>query len=438
MKVLMFGWEFPPHISGGLGTACFGLTQSLVQGDTEILFVVPKAYGDEALNLINASEILISEHDKTVLIPASTSNLTKTGMKVINIPSALKPYGSLHQSEAYAIEDWSYEITTGTSDSSTIEKRKAKKYKFSGSYGPQLFEEVTRYKEVAGALAQHYSFDVIHAHDWLTYQAGVAAKEASGKPLIVHVHATEFDRSENIDKRVFAIECEGLEKADRIVAVSNWTKRILISNYHIAEKKISVVHNGMLTRKPTPSLKLTRISKQIVTFLGRITYQKGPHYFIEAARKVLSKLPNVHFVVAGSGDLLPVMMERVAQLRLSSRFHFTGFLKAEEVGHIWTISDLYVMPSVSEPFGIAPLEAIQSGVPVIISKQSGVAEVMPHAIHLDFWNVDSLANAICSVLRHKSLAKTLKKKSKKTLQNITWDVAATKIKTIYHEVVNRH
>jgi glycogen synthase len=438
MKVLMFGWEFPPHISGGLGTACFGLTQSLVQGGTQILFVVPRAYGDEALGLINASEILISEPDKTVLIPGSTSNLTQTGMEVINIPSALKPYGLLNQSgDVYTIENWSYEIATGSAGASKIENRKAKKYKFSGSYGPQLLEEVARYKEVAGALARHHSFDVIHAHDWLTYQAGVAAKEVSGKPLIVHVHATEFDRAATIDKRVFAIECEGLEKADRIVAVSNWTKRILISNYHVAEKKISVVHNGMMRRKPTPSLKPIRISNQIVTFLGRITYQKGPHYFIEAARKVLSRFPNAHFVLAGSGDLLPAMIERVAQLRLSSRFHFTGFLKAEEVEHIWTISDLYVMPSVSEPFGLAPLEAIQSGVPVIISKQSGVAEVMPHAIQLDFWNVDSLANAICSVLHHKSLAKTLRKKSKKSLQHITWDIAATRMKTLYHEVANR-
>jgi glycogen synthase len=434
MKVLMFGWEFPPHISGGLGTACFGLTQSLVQGGTQILFVVPKAYGDEALRLINASDILISELDKTLIIPSSTSKLTKTGMEVINIPSALKPYGSLHESEAYAIEDWSYEIERGTFNTSTIEKGKAKKYKFTGSYGSQLLEEVSRYKEIAGALAQHHSFDVIHAHDWLTYQAGVAAKEVSGKPLIVHVHATEFDRSANIDKRVFAIECEGLEKADRIVAVSNWTKRILMSNYHIPEKKISVVHNGMIRRNPMTYIKPTRISKQIVTFLGRITYQKGPHYFIEAARKVLTKFPNAHFVVAGSGDLLPVMMERVAQLRLSSRFHFTGFLKGEEVERIWTISDLYVMPSVSEPFGIAPLEAIQSGVPVIISKQSGVAEVMPHAIQLDYWNVDSLANAICSVLQHKSLGKTLRKKSKKSLHHITWDVAATRIETLYHEI----
>ncbi len=406
----MFGWEFPPHISGGLGTACYGLSNSLSQQGIQLLFVVPRAYGDEELSLINASEILISESDKSI-VPVVTSNLEQTGMQLISIYSGLKPYCSLSDKyDAFAIEQWSYEIPVENSVDCNPERRKATKYKFTGSYGPNLLEEVARYSEVAGALAKQHSFDVIHAHDWLTYQAGIAAKAASRKPLIVHVHATEIDRAATVDKRVFAIECEGFEKADRIIAVSNWTKRILISNYHIPEKKVLVVHNGMTAKRLAPSIKPTRISNQIVTFLGRITYQKGPHYFIDAARKVLSRFPNVHFVVAGSGDLLPAMIERVAQLHLSSRIHFTGFLKTNEVEHIWTISDLYVMPSVSEPFGIAPLEAIQSGVPVIISKQSGVAEVMPHAIQLDFWNVNSLANAICSVPRYKSLAKTLRKK----------------------------
>lgn len=436
----MLGWEFPPHISGGLGTACFGLTQSLKQGGTQILFVVPRAYGDEKLEgLINASEVLISEADQSIVTPDSTDNLTQTKMEVVNINANLKPYSSItHTGDAYAIEEWSYQIATAGSGSYQVEKGKAKKYKFSGTYGPQLLQEVAHYSEVAGALARHHSFDVIHAHDWLTFQAGIAAKEASGKPLIVHVHATEFDRAAVIDKNVFAIECEGLKKADRIVAVSNWTKRILIANYHIDEKKINVVHNGMSSRKAVSTTKPNRISNQMVTFLGRVTHQKGPEYFIEAARKVLSRLPDVHFVVAGSGDMLPAMIERVALLRLSSRFHFTGFLSAEQVEQVWAISDLYVMPSVSEPFGIAPLEAIQAGVPVIISKQSGVAEVMPQVIQLDFWNVDSLANAICSVLWHKSLSRTLRKESKKSLRQITWDVAASQIKTLYHELANQN
>jgi glycogen synthase len=436
MKVLMLGWEFPPHISGGLGTACHGLTKALSRDGTQILFVVPRAHGDEEVELINASDIIIAESDKSVVANIPSNQLKQTGFEVIGIPSDLRPYASLGEGDrAYAIEEWSYEIASSTGYGNP-EKRKATSYHFSGSYGTHLLEEVSRFGEVAGALAKDRSFDVIHAHDWLTYPAGITAKEVSGKPLVVHVHATEFDRSAKINNHVYGIECEGLAKADHVVAVSNWTKRILTSRYRIAETKISVVHNGIVARNPIVFSKTPRLSRQVITFLGRVTYQKGPQYFIEAARRVLQRLPNAHFVVAGSGDLLPAMIERVAQLRLSSHFHFTGFLKGDQVDQVWSVSDLYVMPSVSEPFGITPLEAIQSGVPVIISNQSGVAEVMPHAIAVDFWNVAQLANAMLSVLLHKSLAKTLKKKSKKALKKITWDVAATKINSLYHEICN--
>lgn len=435
MKVLMFGWEFPPHISGGLGTACYGLTKSLTRKGTKILFVVPRAYGDEELSVINASDILITEPGKTVLTNLSSTLLTLSGVDIIGISSDIKPYSIGSENELYAIEDWSYEIKSNTSVSS--ETRKAKKYKFSGTYGSRLLEEVAVYSEVAAALAKHHSFDVIHAHDWPTYQAGIKAKEVSGKPLIAHVHATEFDRAAQIDQRIYSLEREGFEKADRIVAVSDWTKRTLVSRYNISEDKINVIHNGILAKKPKPiSPSPLQLNKKIVTFLGRMTYQKGPRYFIEAARKVLHYMPNVHFVMAGSGDLLPAIIERVAQLRLSSRFHFTGFLKGEHVNKVWSVSDLFVMPSVSEPFGITPLEAIQSGVPVIISKQSGVAEVMPHAIALDFWDIDGLANAMFHVLSHPSLSNTLKEKSKQTLKQITWDTAAIKLNNLYHELAS--
>jgi len=429
----MFGWEFPPHISGGLGTACYGLTKALVNRGTQILFVVPRAFGDEEMNLIDASEILISEPDKMVLTNLNAHIDTPARLEVIGVPSGIKPYTFGSQSQLYAIENWSYEI-----QSATQEIGKAKKYKFSGTYGSQLLEEVISYSEVAVALAKHHSFDVIHAHDWLTYQAGIKAKEVSGKPLVMHVHATEFDRAAQIDPQVYAIEREGFEKADRIVAVSDRTKRILVSRYGIPQEKISVVHNGIVAKKKQAAVSAPRLGKKIVSFLGRITYQKGPHYFVEAARKVLLHLPDVHFVMAGSGDLLPAVIERVAQLRLSSRFHFTGFLKGSQVDKIWSMSDLYVMPSVSEPFGLASLEAIQSGVPVIISKQSGVAEVMPHAIAVNFWEVDRLANAMLHVLRRPSLSNTLRKNSKQSLKQITWETAAIKINHLYHELASKN
>jgi len=434
MKILMFGWEFPPHITGGLGTACYGLTKSLTKNGNKILFVVPRAYGNEELTMVNASEVLINSEDNTVVPGATASKLIQTGVEIIPIPSDIKPYTSSKSNILYAIENWSYKLPKENMAGNVPIQLSAKKYKFTGAYGKYLLEEVKSYSLVGAALAKQMSFDVIHAHDWLTYQAGIAAKKTSGKPLVIHVHSTEYDRSAEIDPRVYNIEKEGLEKADHIVAVSNWTKNTIVSKYGISESKVSVVHNGIIGKKQLLFPKAHKASSQIVTFLGRITYQKGPKYFIEAARKVLLRLPEVHFVMAGSGDLLPEMVLLVAKHRLSTRFHFTGFMKGQEVDQLWLISDLYVMPSVSEPFGIAPLEAVQSGVPVIISKQSGVAEVLPHAIKIDFWNVDSMANAIYHVLSHQSLSKTLKKKSKETIKRITWDKAAKKINSIYHEL----
>jgi glycogen synthase len=294
---------------------------------------------------------------------------------------------------------------------------------------------VGHYAEVAGEIARENLFDVIHAHDWLTYPAGIEAKRISDKPLVVHVHATEFDRSgENIDKRVYEVERMGMEHADRIIAVSQLTKNIIVSRYNISPEKVDVVHNGVMPKKNAVHTKLLPIGKQVITFLGRVTHQKGPSYFVEAAYKVLQKFPDAHFVMAGSGDLLPKMIKRVASLKMSSHFHFTGFLNSTKVEQVWSISNVFVMPSVSEPFGIAPLEAMMAGVPVIISNQSGVAEVVQHAIKVDFWDTEALANAICNLLAHKSLTNTIKKKSETEIKKINWDRAAKKINTIYHEL----
>ncbi len=439
IKVLTFGWEFPPHITGGLGTACYGLTKSLLDQGTDILFVVPRAHGDEELNLINASEVLVKHEAFTPGKKPIRSTSSRTEMRVIPVSSAIKPYTSSVGPPLEAIEEWNYiiEKSAATSAKQPSTRTVGKKYKFSGTYGPSLFQEVLRYGEVAGAIAGEHHFDVIHAHDWLTFPAGIEAKRTTHKPLIVHVHATEYDRAgaRHADPRVLSIEKEGMQKADRIVAVSEWTKNILISKYGIRKEKISVVHNGITSeKKKSPADAAPRLGKHMVTFLGRVTYQKGPQYFVEAARKVLEKFPHTHFVVGGAGDLLPQIMERVAALRLSSSFHYTGFLKGHQVEQVWSVTDVYVMPSVSEPFGIAPLEAIQAGVPVILSNQSGVSEVMPHAIKTDFWDTEALAAAICSVLKHKALAKTLKTKARESLKKITWERAARKLNRLYHEV----
>jgi len=441
----MFGWEFPPHISGGLGTACQGLTAALTEERVDVVFVVPKLGGGErapGVSLMDAGKVTLKKQKLTTQTLSTTvhtgTEAGETEFTVLEIESTLSPY----HSETYAypvthVQSWQHEIYGTHTEEVPVLEEDEYRYTFSGSYGPGLRAEVKRYAEVAAAIASTIDFDVIHVHDWMTFPAGVAARRVSGKPLVVHVHSTEFDRSgDQIDRVLYDIEKEGMEAADRVLAVSQWTKDIIVNRYGIPREKVKVLHNGIIVRHDSPEPRLPPLGTHVVTFLGRLTYQKGPLYFIGAAQKVLEKFPDAHFIVAGSGDLFPQAVERVAHLRLSSRFHFTGFLRGENLAKIWSISNVYVMPSVSEPFGITPLEAIQAGVPVIVSNQSGVAEVMPHAIKVDFWKTDRLADAICNILQHKSLSTTLQKNSLETIKNITWNKAAKKIKSIYHEVTS--
>lgn len=437
ITVLMFGWEFPPHISGGLGTACYGLTKSLIEEKTKILFVVPRAHGDESVEMIDASEIPVRDDESGPdhgRIAVAFPNQPVT----IAISTAVSPYlPAQHWANSRSILNWNYEVPAVRFKETR--SNRGRKYNFTGSYGPSLFEEVERYSEVASAIGRRYAFDVIHAHDWITYLAGIEAKKVSGKPLIVHVHATEYDRAEehNIDPTVFNIEQRGMREADCIIAVSRWTKNIIVSKYDIHPDKVKVVHNGVMNGAVGVADDLPKIAEHVVTFLGRITWQKGPQYFVEAARKILQHFPDAHFVMAGSGDLLPKMIEMVAAFKMSDRFHFTGFLRGKQMSQVWKVSDVYVMPSVSEPFGITPLEAIQAGVPVIVSNQSGVAEVIDQAIKVDFWDTDALADSVMSVLRHKSLSTSLRKNSKKELAFISWKRAAREINEIYHDLLFR-
>lgn len=427
MKVLMFGWEFPPHISGGLGTACYGLTKALLKQGIEVLFVVPKVYGDEDNNqikLINASDVVVDFKNK--YYEKFWNQLT-----FLEIDSTLLPYLDAEEYERIIQEEF---VDNVVSEETILRK----KYQFSGKYGPDLMSEVARYALVAAAIATKYNFDVIHAHDWLTYLAGIAVKKITGKPLVIHVHATEFDRSgENVNPSVFNIEKKGMENADLAITVSNWTRQIVIDRYGINPDKVITVHNGV---EPVDYNKILdskkHVKEKIVTFLGRVTFQKGPDYFVEVAQKVLKKVPDVRFVMAGSGDMLNKIIRRVAQLGIADRFHFTGFLKGDDVERMFLMSDVYVMPSVSEPFGISPLEAMRSNVPVIISKQSGVAEVLQHAIKVDFWDIDATADAIYGLLSYPALSKLFIRYGKEEVDNLRWDNAAFKIKEIYFSVLH--
>ena len=422
----MFGWEFPPHISGGLGTACYGMTKGLAHNDVDVLFVMPSASGDEDqsdISIINASDVETAD-----TLMSIDEFLGK--VEFLRVGSNIMPY----------VDPEDY--TTLTSEERKIQTEEFKyhfhnKYKFSGKYGKNLMEEVVRYSMVGGTLALQNNFDVIHAHDWLTYLAGIAAKRVSGKPLVIHVHATEFDRTgENVNTQVYAIEQMGMREADKVITVSDWTRNIVINKYGIDPEKVVTVHNAVDFSNRETLVAKRGVPEKTVTFLGRITFQKGPEYFIEAAHKVLQKTDNVRFVMAGSGDLLNRSIRRVAQLGMADKFHFTGFLRGADVQKMFALSDVYVMPSVSEPFGISPLEAMQSNVPTIISKQSGVAEVLKYAIKVDFWDIDALADAIYGLVTYPAIAKVAGEKGYDEVNSLKWDHAAAKVKDVYQAAMN--
>ena len=424
----MFGWEFPPHIAGGLGTACKGIVEGLAHNGVETLFVMPSASGDEdqsCTRIINASDVAVQNVSETV-----DEFLNK--VKFIHVDSNIVPY--VDPDEYFeAIEKMKRERITETTVGF------GQKFKFSGKYGANLMEEVSRYAQVGGTIAlQHKDeFDVIHAHDWLTYLAGIAAKELTGKPLVVHVHATSYDRGSEdmIDTRVLAIEKRGMQAADKVVAVSELTRNIVINKYGISPDKVVAVHNAV-DFSGRENIEVERgVKDKVVTFLGRITFQKGPEYFIDAAAKVLKRTKNVRFVMAGSGDMMNRAIRQVAKLGIADRFHFTGFLRGADVQKMFALSDVYIMPSVSEPFGISPLEAMRSNVPSIISYQSGAAEILKYAFKVDFWDVDAMADDIYALLQYPALSRFAAKQGLDEVNALKWDHATAKLKTIYESLI---
>ncbi len=481
MKVLMFGWEFPPHISGGLGTASYGLTKGLSKlENVEILFVVPKLYGDEDASIaymIGAGDVYVKQkrYTYTEFWSESETEIRKVnfgeGYKVadqpeilkeisfIEVKSLLRPYltddefdkfldkkiieGSNVKISAdgkfYYEEEGVLKEINGTVVENVEDMEEDGKFIFSGKYGSNLMQEVFNYARVAAIIARENEFDIIHAHDWLTYAAGIAAKQVSGKPLVIHVHATEFDRGgeHQINDQVYGLEITGMNQSDKIITVSNLTRNIVINRYGQHPDKVITVYNAVEPQEAENHHFQKKVNEKVVTFLGRITLQKGPAYFVRAAKKVLEKADNVRFVMAGSGDMFHQMIRYTAELGIADRFHFTDFLVGEDVTHMFAISDVYVMPSMSEPFGISPLEAMRSNVPTIISKQSGVAEVLKNAIKVDYWDDDAIADAIYGLITYGGLAEYLKRTSKPEVENLKWENAAKRVKSVYESVLNK-
>lgn len=427
MKVLMFGWEFPPHISGGLGTACYGLTKGLAEfDDVNVIFVVPKAYGDEdqsSMKLLGANDIPVTRKE----IQFSD---VQSKIDYYEVESAMIPYVDPE-------EFWRLSSQTVSEKTRFVETNSEGKINFSGKYGQNLLQEIYNYSIVAEVIARDNEFDVIHAHDWLAYPAGIAAKRVSGKPLVIHVHATDFDRSGgSVNPQVYAIEKEGMDAADQIITVSNLTRSIVIEKYNIDPAKVTTVYNAVEPLSQEEKIKLKKgVDEKIVTFLGRITMQKGPEYFVEAANLVLKRVKNVRFVMAGSGDMMNAMVKRAAELKISDRFHFTGFLKGDDVFDMFRMSDVFVMPSVSEPFGIVPLEAMQTNVPVIISYQSGVSEILKYAIKIDYWDTYAMADAIHGLIAYPALHDMFKKHGKAEVDNLLWKNSAREVRDIYLKAI---
>ncbi len=454
----MLGWEYPPHISGGLGRACEGLTKALANLGIQIDFVVPTLYGDEAaghMHLMDGSTLPSTSgyfqsitNQLGLLSEKEQFEEKSRRIKRYPIVSYLSPYLTQEQySHFYTY--WRENLRTGEPGSlratlqhllpinfENYESRQTSR-RAEEHYGTDLFSEVARYTENLVELMRHQSFDLIHAHDWMTFPAGIALTALTSKPLIVHIHSLEFDRSGyNVNPRIHQIERFGLHAADAIVAVSHYTKAIICKQYDIPEQKVFVVHNGVYSHETVELYRSTKKShSKVVLFLGRVTFQKGPDYFVEAAAKVIPHVDDVLFIMAGEGDMLPNLIKRVRELGIEKQFLFTGFLRGQEVEQMYSTADLYVMPSVSEPFGISTLEAINLETPVLISRQSGVAEVLKHALKVDFWDTDRMAELIISALNYPELRDDMVSMAKEEVQRLHWDLAGKKVINLYRALL---
>ncbi len=472
MRVLMLGWEFPPFISGGLGTACYGLTRAMSSMGVEVLFLLPKHVDESYTSHVT----LLSPAAPKPRGQAPTLDQAQTtganGGETIEpffidehsrISYKMTPHwlaGPYQTPKTYqrtkAEEERIRRIRAGLPADEVVTSAQENPQARSAvdaaralhappppaeddeDYGGDVMRQVQRYEQVAVALSSGQSFDVIHAHDWMTYPAGLRIAAITGKPLVVHVHSTEFDRAgENVHQLIYDIERRGMHGAMRVICVSHLTRKICEHRYGVEPEKIRVCYNGIDTDEKPPAPHMTPIQRgdKIVLFLGRITMQKGPEFFMAAAKKVLAKYDKVKFVIAGSGDMAIKIIELAAQMGIGHKVLFAGFLRGKDVERVFRMASVYVMPSVSEPFGIAPLEAIRHDVPVIISKNSGVAEVINHALKVDFWDVEEMANKIIAVLKHPPLGQVMREGADLEVRSLTWEGAATKCIDVYDAAV---
>lgn len=454
MNVLMFGWEYPPHIAGGLGTACEGLTRSLAELGVALTFVVPRAFGDEDaqhMHLLGAGHSAAdspSPQDKRIAAPAQArftlreETRIEPGILTLVVDAILSPYerprmatrpdkATIHKRTVHERVEEPFAPDVAASTAGEAQAAAAQ-----GHYGGDLFSEVRRLARSAATIARQAPHDVIHGHDWMTWPATIEARRVSGKPAVLHVHSLEYDRSgEHVNEVINNIERAALQSADHIVCVSHYTKSLVVRMHDIDSGRISVVHNGVSRHEAEEQYHLVPDTQhKMVLFMGRITFQKGPEYFVRAAARVVERMPQARFVMAGSGDMVEPMRALTKDLGLEEYFEFPGFLRGPQRERYFSLADVYVMPSVSEPFGITPLEAMAYDVPVIISRQSGVSEVLRHALKVDFWDVERTAELLLSLLRHDALSTEITRMAQRELLHLHWRAAAQKLIDVYRQL----
>lgn len=420
MRVLMFGWEFPPFFAGGVGMVCYELVKELSKrSDMEVTYLMP--YGPKNISTPNA-KLLVADNIATNI-----------SIKTIKVPSMIGAYIS----ESEYLHTLKHTVFDSESLNNSPYNEKDNTFKL---YGPNLLSEVYRFAQKSAIILKSEPFDIIHAHDWTTFPAAITVKELYKKPLIVHIHITEFNKSggNSVNQHIYNIEREGMEKADAVIVISHLMKNLCIEKYGINPEKIHVIHNAnvgmneLINDYDSP----IKDNNQIVLFAGRMTLQKGPEYFVEAAKKVSQIKPNVKFVMAGSGDMLQSIINKVAGMGMADKFLFHGFYNREDAEKFFAMADVFVMPSVSEPFGIVPLEAMIKKTPTIISKQSGVSEVLNHVLKVDFWDTDELANKIVALLNYSALNTELKTNGYNEAKSLTWDAPANKCVNLYYNLIN--
>ena len=415
LKILMLGWEFPPLISGGLGVACKGIADAL-SDYTDLTIVVPKA-------------IIKSENPYTIM-GINQMNQKDNGYKVYtagytqeSTQNYLTPYYTDQAFQKINVTESEYRLH---SENDNLWKNN------NTLYGPNIHRKIHEYSASVFEICKNIQFDIIHAHDWMTMVAGISLKKKLSKPLVLHVHSLETDRSgENNNNWIFKLEKEGMESADLILAVSHYTKNKIVNQYKIPSSKINVVHNGN-SSIPELNKKEERYNETKVAFIGRLTRQKGAEYFVDIAEKVIKRKKNFRFIIAGTGENLEQLVYSTAMKSIGDRVHFTGFLNNKEIHQLLSSTDIYCMPSVSEPFGLSAVEAASYNIPCILSKQSGVIEVLKNSIQFDFWDINKAAGAIINLSENKMLTKEMTKNARRELRQVNWKNTATEILKYYN------